>query len=150
VAGSIQALPVGTDSGGSVRIPASYTGCYGFRPTHAVVTVSGVKPFAKSFDTVGWFARDPVVLANVGKTLLKVTAAKVGNDGYCSPSHRMALSSISRCRYVGRRNDRTELHAKRQGSARESDCRLQAKPQRSARERIYQNWPINEGAICDC
>ena len=50
---------LGTDSGGSVRIPASYNGCYGFRPTHGVVSVAGVVPFAKSFDTVGWFARKP-------------------------------------------------------------------------------------------
>jgi len=61
---------LGTDSGGSVRVPASYTGCYGFRPTHGAVSVAGVVPFAGSFDTVGWFARSPDVLAHVGRTLL--------------------------------------------------------------------------------
>lgn len=61
---------LGTDSGGSVRIPASHTGCYGFRPTHGAVSVSGVVPFAQSFDTVGWFARTPEILANVGAALL--------------------------------------------------------------------------------
>ena len=51
-------------------VPASYTGCYGFRPTHGAVSAAGVVPFAPSFDTVGWLARKPEVLADVGKTLL--------------------------------------------------------------------------------
>lgn len=61
---------LGTDSGGGVRVPASCTGCYGFRPTHGAVSVAGVVPVSKSFDTVGWFARTPEVLHNVGRALL--------------------------------------------------------------------------------
>lgn len=63
---------LGTDTGGSVRVPASYCGIFGFRPSHGVVSTSGVTPMAQSFDTVGWFARDPVILKKVGKILLEM------------------------------------------------------------------------------
>ncbi|KAL5566108.1 hypothetical protein UlMin_029272 [Ulmus minor] len=63
---------LGTDTGGSVRVPASYCGIFGFRPSHGVVSTSGVIPMAQSFDTVGWFARDPVLLSKVGRILLQL------------------------------------------------------------------------------
>ncbi|WP_172193908.1 amidase [Saccharibacillus qingshengii] len=61
---------VGTDTGGSVRIPSSYCGLYGFRPTHGAVSAEGVIPLAASFDTVGWMSRDVSVLRRVGQVLL--------------------------------------------------------------------------------
>lgn len=61
---------LGTDTGGSVRVPASYCGILGFRPSHDVVSTAGVTPMAQSFDTVGWFARDPSILNRVGRVLL--------------------------------------------------------------------------------
>ncbi|KAL8533164.1 hypothetical protein ACS0TY_009423 [Phlomoides rotata] len=63
---------LGTDTGGSVRVPASYCGIFGFRPSHGLVSTLGVTPMAQSFDTVGWFARDPVILKRVGKILLRL------------------------------------------------------------------------------
>ncbi|KAF7805130.1 Amidase 1 [Senna tora] len=63
---------LGTDTGGSVRVPASYCGIFGFRPSHGVVSTSGVIPMAQSFDTVGWFARDPMILNRVGRVLLQL------------------------------------------------------------------------------
>ncbi|KAK4345596.1 hypothetical protein RND71_035772 [Anisodus tanguticus] len=62
---------LGTDTGGSVRVPASYCGIYGIRPSHGVVSTAGVIPMAQSFDTVGWFARDPLILKKVGRVLLQ-------------------------------------------------------------------------------
>ncbi|XP_016487874.2 amidase 1 [Nicotiana tabacum] len=62
---------LGTDTGGSVRVPASYCGIYGIRPSHGVVSTAGVTPMAQSFDTVGWFARDPLILKQVGRVLLQ-------------------------------------------------------------------------------
>ncbi|KAL3538076.1 hypothetical protein ACH5RR_001442 [Cinchona calisaya] len=61
---------LGTDTGGSVRVPASYCGILGFRPSHGVVSTRGVIPMAQTFDTVGWFARDPAILKQVGQILL--------------------------------------------------------------------------------
>jgi Asp-tRNA(Asn)/Glu-tRNA(Gln) amidotransferase A subunit family amidase len=50
-------LAIGTDTGGSVRVPASYCGVLGWRPTHGLVPVDGVVALSPSFDTVGLFAR---------------------------------------------------------------------------------------------
>ncbi|MCP3029918.1 amidase [Halobacillus sp. A1] len=61
---------LGTDTGGSVRVPSSYCGIYGFRPTHGAVDSSEVIPLAESFDTVGWMARDPQLLYEIGRVLL--------------------------------------------------------------------------------
>ena len=42
---------IGTDIGGSVRVPASYCGILGFQPSHDAVCTTGVIPFAQSFET---------------------------------------------------------------------------------------------------
>nr|POF14912.1 amidase 1 [Quercus suber] len=63
---------LGTDTGGSVRIPASHCGILGFRPSHGAISTTGVIPMAQSFDSVGWFARDPMILNRVGRVLLQL------------------------------------------------------------------------------
>jgi amidase len=73
VAGSLVDFALGTDCGGSVRVPASYCGLLGIRPTHGRVSLDGAIPFAPSFDCAGWFARDIEVFERVGGVLL-------GND----------------------------------------------------------------------
>lgn len=70
VAGKCVDFALGTDTGGSVRVPSSYCGLYGIRPTHGAVNIDGVIPLAKSFDTVGWMANDSKTLLEVGKALL--------------------------------------------------------------------------------
>lgn len=70
VAGGLVDFAIGTDCGGSVRLPASYCGLFGMRPTHGRIPLDGVIPFASSFDTAGWFARTPDVLERVGRVLL--------------------------------------------------------------------------------
>jgi len=70
VAGSLVDFALGTDTAGSIRIPASYCGIYGLRPTHGRIPVDGVLPLSPSFDTVGWLARDAGLLERVGHALL--------------------------------------------------------------------------------
>ena len=70
VAGRLVDFALGTDCGGSVRLPASYCGIYGIRTTHGLVAVDGLVDLAKSFDTVGWFARDAQMMRRVAKVLL--------------------------------------------------------------------------------
>ena len=70
VAGELVDFALGTDCGGSVRCPASFSGIYGLRPTHGRVDDSGVAPLAGSFDVIGWFARDADLFATVGDVLL--------------------------------------------------------------------------------
>ncbi|MEA2875050.1 MAG: amidase [Hyphomicrobiales bacterium] len=70
VAGGLVDFALGTDCGGSIRIPASYCGIIGLRPTHGRVSDDGVLPFGPSFDVVGWFSRDPLVFVDVANVLL--------------------------------------------------------------------------------
>lgn len=63
-------LALGTDTGGSVRIPAAFCGLFGLRPTHGRLSLAGVVPFAPSYDTIGWFARDAAALAATTRVLL--------------------------------------------------------------------------------
>ena len=71
VAAGLVDFALGSDTGGSVRLPASYCGIFGIRPTHGRIPLDGVCPLAPSFDTCGWFARDPGVLDRVGRVLLR-------------------------------------------------------------------------------
>jgi len=61
---------LGTDTGGSVRVPASFCGLYGIRPTHGRLDLGGMAPQAPSSDTTGWFARDAHTFARVSEVLL--------------------------------------------------------------------------------
>ncbi len=70
VAGGICELGLGTDTLGSIRVPASYCGIWGFRPTHGRIPVVGVMPLAQGFDTVGLLADDPERLRRAAEVLL--------------------------------------------------------------------------------
>lgn len=84
VAGGLVDFALGSDCGGSVRLPASYCGVLGMRPTHARVSLDGAIPFGPSFDVAGWFAREASVLERVGQVLL-------GEDQQCAPAARRLL-----------------------------------------------------------
>ena len=70
VAGRLCDFAIGTDTGGSVRVPASFCGLYGMRPTHGRMDLSGMLPQAPSSDTTGWFSRDAKTFAGVSSVLL--------------------------------------------------------------------------------
>lgn len=70
VAGGAVDLGLGSDTGGSVRVPASFCGLYGIRTSHGRVPLDHTMPLAPSFDTAGWFARDAALLRQTGEVLL--------------------------------------------------------------------------------
>ena len=76
---------LGTDTGGSVRVPASFCGVYGIRPTHGRLPLDGMLPQAPSSDTTGWFARDADTFARVSHVLLgePVNLAPAQAPGRC-------------------------------------------------------------------
>jgi len=71
VAGGLVDFAIGSDCGGSVRIPASYCGILGMRPTWGRVPLDDAVPFGPSFDVAGWFAREAAILGKVGRVLLQ-------------------------------------------------------------------------------
>jgi amidase len=71
---------LGSDTGGSVRVPASFNGIYGLRPTHERIEHSGVADMAPSFDVPGWFAATPGVFRKVGPVLLDGHGVKAKID----------------------------------------------------------------------
>ncbi len=69
---------LGTDTGGSVRVPASNCGILGWRPSHGRISVAGLMPFAPSLDTVGVFTQNAEVLRRIAEVLLGATGANLG------------------------------------------------------------------------
>ena len=61
---------IGSDTGGSVRVPASFCGLLGIRPTHGRINANGVYPMAPSFDTIGWFSNNIKTFQKIGEVLL--------------------------------------------------------------------------------
>jgi amidase len=61
---------LGSDTGGSVRVPAAFCGIYGIRPTHGRINLAGAMPMAPSFDVAGWFASGPGIFRRVGDVIL--------------------------------------------------------------------------------
>ena len=73
VAAGLCDTALGTDTGGSVRVPASFCGLYGIRPTHGRIDTTGMMPQAPTSDTTGWFARDAETFARVSSAMLGET-----------------------------------------------------------------------------
>ncbi len=74
VAARLCDFALGSDTGGSTRVPASYCGVWGLRTTHDLLTRENVVPLHPSFDTMTWFAHDADTFARVAQVLLPSTA----------------------------------------------------------------------------
>lgn len=70
VSAELADIGLGTDTGGSIRVPASYNGLFGIRPTHGVIACDNMVALAPSFDTIGWMTRDLSTLKKVAQVLL--------------------------------------------------------------------------------
>ncbi|MFJ7567408.1 amidase [Herminiimonas sp. NPDC097707] len=88
VAAGLADIALGTDCGGSVRLPASYCGVWGMRPTHGRLSGHGCITLAHSFDTVGWFANTLehleqtfCALAHAETTSMPATFLTLNDDG---------------------------------------------------------------------
>jgi amidase len=107
VAAGLVDVALGTDTGGSVRVPASFVGVFGFRPTHGVVSVEGVIPFSPSYDTVGWFARDIERLKLVGDALLPnadvvpIRKLRIVRDAFALADPAVSDMLLARCAAMG-------------------------------------------------
>ena len=73
VAARLVDFALGTDTGGSTRVPASYCGVWGLRTTHGLLSREGLVPLHPSFDTVTWFAHASDTFARVAEALLPVS-----------------------------------------------------------------------------
>ena len=83
VAGGLADIAIGSDTGGSIRAPASFCGLVGLRTTHGRIPLEGTMPLAPSFDTFGWFAKDIATYEKVAEVLLDSSPSPLrgGSDG---------------------------------------------------------------------
>ncbi|MBX9723912.1 MAG: hypothetical protein K2X81_21070 [Candidatus Obscuribacterales bacterium] len=92
VASAAVDFSIGTDTAGSVRVPASYCGIFGFRPSHDYISAEGVCPLGPSFDTVGVFARSSELLETISNILLRPDSiSNIGTDSKSSAKDKTLI-----------------------------------------------------------
>ncbi len=85
VASGLADLGIGTDTAGSIRVPAAWCGLYGLRPTWGRISVRGVMALGPTHDTVGLLARDLDLLAAAATVLLEPGRPVAEATGFLVP-----------------------------------------------------------------
>lgn len=120
VSAGLADIGLGTDTGGSIRVPASYNGLFGLRPTHGLVNTDGLVALAPGFDTVGVLTRDIATLTASMLCLLKGKPQVALNsprlctlDGSISRAQHSELITawLQSCEFTQVSADETELDA---------------------------------------
>jgi aspartyl-tRNA(Asn)/glutamyl-tRNA(Gln) amidotransferase subunit A len=84
-------IALGTDTGGSIRLPAAYTGTVGYKPSYGMLSRHGVVPYANSLDTVGLLAQDVQTIRDL------VFDTELANEHDPNDPTSLPLSTRQRC-----------------------------------------------------
>ncbi len=95
-------IAIGSDTGGSIRVPSSFCGLYGIRTTHGRVDLTGAMHMADSFDAAGWFANGPGTFRKVGRRA-PGRHLDCGGDLEAGRARRRLCGSRRRCRGISER-----------------------------------------------
>ena len=107
VAAGLCDFALGTDTGGSIRVPASFCGIYGLRTTYGRISTAGIMAMAPSFDTAGWLARDAVTLRRVGEVYFGAiekpgpTRLLLARDAFDVPEPQISRALLPLARALG-------------------------------------------------
>ncbi len=137
VALDIVEFATGTDTGGSIRQPASFNGIYGFKPTYGTISRYGVVAMASSLDCIGFFAKTPddmnllmsIAAGQDPKDMTTLpdyyntntTDVESGNSGHASSRPSLRGSSLTRSPLVAKCPESSDSNIRRIGVIKDFD-----------------------------